>query len=49
VLSEDERASGTCLTCRAVPRGDVTIALRDEDLRRVSSLLARYAAAAAGD
>ena len=43
VLTAGERASGTCLTCRAVPVTDVTIALRDQDLRRVSSLLAFYA------
>lgn len=43
VLSEQERAGGTCLSCRAVPVTDVTIALRDQDLRRVSSLLAFYA------
>lgn len=34
VLTERERGSGTCLTCRAVPAGDVTIALREEKLRR---------------
>lgn len=33
VLSAAERDSGTCLTCRAVPVGDVAIALRDEKLR----------------
>lgn len=48
VLSEDERATGTCLSCRAVPVGDVTIALRDENLRRVGSLLAFYSLASAG-
>jgi ferredoxin len=32
VLTEDERTDGTCLTCRAVPDGDVTIALRDDHL-----------------
>lgn len=34
VLTDDERSSGTCLTCRAVPVDDVTIALREEQLRR---------------
>lgn len=48
VLTAEERATGTCLSCRAVPVGDVTIALRDEHLRRVSSLLAFYALAAQG-
>lgn len=42
VLTEGERVSGTCLTCRAVPAGDVTIALREGNLRRVHSLLALY-------
>lgn len=46
VLTEEEKASGTCLSCRAVPVGDVTIALRDEHLRKVSSLLAFYSLAA---
>lgn len=41
VLSEEERAAGVCLPCRAIPRGDVTIALRNENLRAVSALL-RY-------
>ncbi|MCU0265821.1 MAG: 2Fe-2S iron-sulfur cluster-binding protein [Actinomycetia bacterium] len=48
VLTAEERATGTCLSCRAVPVGDVTIALREEHLRRVSSLLAFYAMAAQG-
>lgn len=39
VLTDDERATGTCLTCRAVPSGDVTIALRDEELRLINPLL----------
>ncbi|WP_432842209.1 2Fe-2S iron-sulfur cluster-binding protein [Dactylosporangium sp. CA-092794] len=33
VLTPQERTTGTCLTCRAVPRGDVVIRLRDERLR----------------
>ncbi|MBK9738493.1 MAG: 2Fe-2S iron-sulfur cluster binding domain-containing protein [Actinobacteria bacterium] len=40
VLSDEERAAGTCLSCRAVPVTDVKIALREENLRRVSSLMA---------
>lgn len=42
VLAPDERSSGVCLTCRAVPTGDgITIALRDDDtLRRTTPLLA---------
>lgn len=45
VLSEDERAAGTCLSCRAVPRGDITIALREDTLRVCTPLL-RYLNAA---
>ena len=41
VLTTQERSRGVCLPCRAVPRGDITIALRDENLKAVSSLL-RY-------
>lgn len=40
VLTDDERASGTCLSCRAVPDGDVVVELRDEHLRRTNPLLA---------
>jgi len=40
VLTPGERAGGTCLTCRAVPRGDVVIRLRDDRLRRLSPFLA---------
>ena len=39
VLTEAERADGTCLTCRAVPDGDVTIALRTGPLRRPNPFL----------
>ena len=34
VLGDDEVAAGTCLSCRAVPDDAVTIALRQEELRR---------------
>lgn len=44
VLTDDERRGGTCLTCRAVPRGDVVVRLRDERLRVVLPFL--HAAAA---
>ena len=47
VLSEADRAAGTCLSCRAVPVTDITIALRDEQLRVVNPLIARYGAGAA--
>ena len=39
VLTEDERADGTCLTCRAVPESDITIEMRDERLRLVNTFL----------
>lgn len=46
VLSEEDRRQGTCLSCRAVPTTDVTIALREESLRCVNPLIARYGAGA---
>lgn len=39
VLSAAERADGTCLSCRAVPDGDLTIELRGESVRVVNPLL----------
>ena len=48
VLTDDERAEGTCLTCRAVAVTDVTIALRKDNLRRLSSLMALYAGTRTG-
>jgi ferredoxin len=42
VLSDEERHNGTCLSCRAVPAGDITIALRADHLSR-NSLLANLA------
>ncbi|MBI1349901.1 MAG: 2Fe-2S iron-sulfur cluster binding domain-containing protein [Actinomycetales bacterium] len=44
VLSEDDKAAGLCLSCRAVPITDVTITLREENLRTVNPLMALYAA-----
>jgi hypothetical protein len=47
VLTSRERAEGTCLTCRAVPTGEITIALRDHTFRRPNSFLSailRYGA-----
>jgi CDP-4-dehydro-6-deoxyglucose reductase len=42
VLSADDRAAGTCLSCRAVPETDVVIALTpDDQLRCVAPLLSR--------
>jgi ferredoxin len=45
VLTDEERGAGVCLTCRAVPLTDMTVKLREEEDKRVSSLLAFYAAA----
>ncbi|HMM94857.1 MAG: 2Fe-2S iron-sulfur cluster binding domain-containing protein [Micrococcales bacterium] len=39
VLTEDERADDTCLSCRAVPATDLTIELRGENVRLVSTFL----------
>lgn len=39
VLTEAELNEGTCLTCRAVPEGDLTISLREESLQLKSSIL----------
>jgi CDP-4-dehydro-6-deoxyglucose reductase len=39
VLTAEERADGTCLTCRAVPEGDITIEMRDENLRLINPFL----------
>lgn len=46
VLTPEELADGTCLTCRAVPDGDVTIELRDDSLRMTNSMLRRLRIAA---
>lgn len=42
VLTDEEKATGTCLSCRAVAESDISIKLRDEDLRKVASLLAFF-------
>ena len=39
VLTTGERTDGTCLTCRAVPMGDITIEMRGEDLRLINPFL----------
>lgn len=39
VLTPTERTTGTCLSCRAVPTEDVTIAMRGEELRLINPLL----------
>ncbi len=42
VLSADERASGTCLTCRAVPEGDVVLHIDQSDFTAAPPGLLRY-------
>lgn len=44
VLTPEERVDGTCLTCRAVPTGSVTIRLREESLRTTNPYLGMLAA-----
>src|SRR5256885_6387134 len=36
VLSAAERAAGVCLSCRAIPLGDVVIRLRNDRIRRLN-------------
>ncbi|MES9511416.1 2Fe-2S iron-sulfur cluster-binding protein [Streptomyces sp. NPDC000609] len=38
VLDDTEIAAGTCLSCRAVPIGDVVVRLRNHRLRRLHHL-----------
>lgn len=42
VLTADELADGTVLSCRAIPDGDIIIELRHETLRVTSSLLRAF-------
>jgi CDP-4-dehydro-6-deoxyglucose reductase len=39
VLTPEERQTSTCLSCRAVPQGDVTISLREDELRCTNPFL----------
>lgn len=39
VLSDDEREDGTCLSCRAVPATDITIEMREGNVRLVNPYL----------
>lgn len=41
VISDEERTDGTCLSCRAVPDGDLTIEMRDGDVRLVNKFLSQ--------
>lgn len=43
VLTEEEKADGACLSCRAVPTTDIVISLRADTLRMVNPLLAMIA------
>ena len=44
VLSDDDKALGICLSCRAVPLTDLVIELQDGDkLRLMSPLLRKFA------
>src|SRR5690606_40409356 len=42
VITDEERADGTCLSCRAVPDGDVTIEMRDGNVRLVNPFLRQF-------
>ena len=44
VLSDEDKQNGACLSCRAVAVTDITISLREENLRTVNPLMALYAA-----
>jgi CDP-4-dehydro-6-deoxyglucose reductase len=39
VITAEERTDGTCLSCRAVPDGDITIEMRDGNVRLVNPFL----------
>jgi CDP-4-dehydro-6-deoxyglucose reductase len=42
VLSGDEKAAGKCLTCRAVPDGDVTLHVDDGEISAAPAGLLRF-------
>lgn len=46
VLTDEEREAGVCLTCRAVADDDITIRMREQELRMVNPILARLAGSA---
>lgn len=46
VLSEDEKAEGTCLTCRAVPDGDIALHIDIEDVSTKPTGLMKFLNAA---
>ncbi|GAA3601547.1 hypothetical protein GCM10022199_01310 [Marihabitans asiaticum] len=39
VISTDERTDGTCLSCRAIPESNITIQMREYEVRLVNPLL----------
>ncbi len=39
VITDEEAATGTCLSCRAVPTTDITIEMRGENVRLVNPFL----------
>ena len=39
VITAEEQTDGTCLSCRAVPDSDITIQMRDDDVRLVNPFL----------
>ena len=41
VVTLEEREDGTCLSCRAVPEGDITIEMRDDNMRLVNRFLSQ--------
>jgi ferredoxin len=43
VLTDQDKADGICLTCRAVPTTDLHVRMREDDLKRAASLLSFYA------
>ncbi|MCD6639163.1 MAG: 2Fe-2S iron-sulfur cluster-binding protein [Nocardioides sp.] len=42
VLSAEEKTSGTCLTCRAIPEGDITLQIDNEDVSAKPTGLMKY-------
>lgn len=43
VLSEQDKADGVCLACRATPAGDITVSVQQADLTRSNPLFALLA------
>ena len=39
VITAEEQTDGTCLSCRAIPDSDVTIQMRDDEVRLVNPFL----------